>query len=492
MRLHNKWMVMFLAAIFILTISVKQEPIQAMDTQSRLKERLDQLIQQDPDLKGALAGISIRSQSSGEILYQHLGDVRLRPASNMKLLTAVAALSTLGKDYRFETEIRTDGEHKDGQLNGNLYLKGKGDPTLLRADFEAFAKRIKKKGINVVTGDVIGDDTWYDDTRYSIDLPWSDEETYYGAAISALTVAPNEDYDAGTVIVDVSPNKKINERPTIRLTPKTDLVKMINNARTVAGDQATDIVINRKHHTNTITIDGTIAQDDAGQRQWVAVQEPTRYALDMFKQSLERYGIKLKGEVRIGKTPSNTELLFVHRSMPLSELMIPFMKLSNNGHAEVLVKEMGKVLKGEGSWEKGLEAMATKLSELGVETSSLVLRDGSGISHVDLVPANEITKLLYHIQDQPWFSTYIQSLPVAGISEPLIGGTLRYRMTDKVTKGKVKAKTGSISTVSSLSGYLKARSGKRFVFSILLNNLVDEEKGKAIEDKIVGVLSEMK
>lgn len=462
--------------------------VHAMNPNESLSMQLNQLIMKEPGLQGAIAGISIRSAKSGAIIYDYQGNVRLRPASNMKLLTAAAALNVLGEDYTFATDVLTDGSVKKNALQGNLYLKGNGDPTLLKSDFEEMALQIKKLGIKRIKRDLVGDDSRFDDVRYSLDLPWSDETTYYGAQISALTASPTKDYDSGSIRIKVKPGTKSGDKVDVVINPKTSYVKIINQAVTVAEDGKKDITIQREHAKNIVTIEGTIPVNAKESKEWIGVWDPTTYATTLFKQSLAKHGITVEGKITKGTAPNTARMLTRHQSMPLSELLVPFMKLSNNVHAEMLIKEMGKVAKGEGSWEKGLSVLKSEIYKLGVDSNSMVIRDGSGISHVDLIPANQLSKLLFAVQSEKWFPAYLHSLPVAGVPDKMVGGSLRNRLKDTSTFGKVKAKTGTISTVSSLTGFATTKSGQTLIFSILLNNLLDEGKGKRIEDDVVSIL----
>ncbi|HLG26633.1 MAG TPA: D-alanyl-D-alanine carboxypeptidase/D-alanyl-D-alanine-endopeptidase, partial [Paenisporosarcina sp.] len=465
-----------------------QQKVIATDEYAQLGNGINNILQ-DQRLNGATTGVSIRKATSGEIVYDHFGETRLHPASNMKLLTAAAALETLGEEYRFETEVLTDGQVKGGVLQGNVYLKGKGDPTLLKHDFDVFAKNLTSKGIKKINGKLVGDDTWYDNIRLSSDINWTDESYYYAAQVSALTASPNADYDAGSVIVEAHANGSVGESATIKVLPETDVVNIVNRSKTVASGGTKTITIEREHGTNNIVIEGTVPVGGTVTREWIAVWEPSYYALDLFKKSLMEQGITFGGQpqVTLGKTPSQAELLTSKNSMTLKELSIPFMKLSNNSHAEVLAKEMGKVVYGEGSWEKGLQVIEENSAKLGLNMETIMIRDASGMSHINLIPSNEVTNLLVSVQKEPWYQTFLASLPIAGVGERFVGGTLRNRMKTGATVGNVKAKTGTLTAVSALSGYATTKDGELLVFSVLINN--DLAAVTPIEDQIATAIA---
>lgn len=480
---------MFISILAIIPLFYTDEPpAQAVSTSVDLSEEINEFIENEPILDGALAGISIRSADHGKLLYEHNGEIRMQPASILKMFTAAASLSVLGEDYRFTTEVLTTGKIAGGTLSGDLYLKGKGDPTLLPADFAEIAKKLKKKGISKIDGDIITDDSWYDDVRYSEDLSWNDEHQYYGAQISALTASPNLDYDAGTVIVSISPGKK-GTAAKISLEPDTDFVTVVNETKTIEPKGKQDIQIKREHGTNAIVVKGSIPADSQLVREWVAVWNPAQYAGTLFKKALEDQGIEIVGKIKNGKAADAMPVLIFHKSIPLADLMIPFMKLSNNGHAEVLVKEIGKAVHGDGSWDKGIEGMMDELESIGVDTSKIILRDGSGLSHANLVPANEITKILYEVQGEEWFPVFKNSLPVAGAKDRMVGGTMRNRLKEEAKFVTVQAKTGSLTGVSTLAGYVEKPGGETLIFTIMLNNLLDDRDGRNVEDQIVRILS---
>ncbi|SCL19581.1 D-alanyl-D-alanine carboxypeptidase/D-alanyl-D-alanine endopeptidase [Micromonospora inyonensis] len=294
--------------------------------ETRLSATIDAILA-DARLDGAQAGVVVADATTGDTIYQRNGDRRLIPASNTKLLTSAAAMELLGAGHRFTTDVLHTGARRGTVLTGDLHLRGGGDPTMLAADYDALAARVAAAGIRVVGGNLVADDTRYDATRLGPDWTWDDEPYYYAAQVSALTVAPDTDYDAGTVIVTATPGAGAGERPQISLTPPNGYVRIDNRATTVATG-TTNVSFDHEHGTNTVVVTGQVAVGAAPTSDWVTVWEPTGYAADVFRTALRRQGVQVLGRTVLGRaTPASATGIARHDSMPLSELMVPFLKL---------------------------------------------------------------------------------------------------------------------------------------------------------------------
>ncbi|MEU2611269.1 D-alanyl-D-alanine carboxypeptidase/D-alanyl-D-alanine-endopeptidase [Micromonospora sp. NPDC007271] len=455
--------------------------------QIRLNATIDAILA-DSRLAGAQAGVVVVDTTTGETRYDRNGDRRLIPASNTKLLTSTAAMELLGPGHRFTTDVAGDGVRRGGLLSGNLYLRGGGDPTVLAEDYDRLAAQVAAEGVRVVTGNLVADDTRYDRTRLGPDWTWDDESYYYAAQVSALTVAPDTDYDAGTVIVHAAPAATAGAAPAVTMTPPNGWLHIDNRAETVASGETT-ISFEREHGSNTIVVTGQIAVGEDATSEWMTVWEPTGYAADIFRAALRRHGVRVLGRTVLGQaTPADAKVVARHDSMPLAELMVPFLKLSNNGHAEVLTKELGRVLSGSGTWSAGLAAISNYVGDSGVDTGTLRQRDGSGLSRRNMVPPAQFVSLLVAARAEPWFDTWFTALPVAGNAERFVGGTLRSRMRGTPAANNVHAKTGSLTGASSLSGYVTDADGHLLAFSIVLNNYLTSSV-KGLEDQIAIALA---
>ncbi|SEM73006.1 D-alanyl-D-alanine carboxypeptidase/D-alanyl-D-alanine-endopeptidase [Nonomuraea pusilla] len=426
----------------------------------------------DSRLTVARAGVVVKSASTGEELYSTDAGKLMTPASNTKLFTSAAAVETLGLDHRFTTGVLASGRRAGSALAGDLVLRGTGDPTMLAEDYDALAAEVAAAGVKVVTGRLVADDTWFDGQRLGNDWSWDDETAYYAAPISALTASPDRDYDAGSVIVSVS---AADGQVKVTTTPETDYLKIVNKA-TVGSE--TDVLIERQHGSRTVVITGTVADP---YQEWVAVDDPAAYAASLFRAALTKHGVKVLGRTVAGAAPEGAAVLAEHRSMTLGELLVPFMKLSNNIHAEILTKAMGRKVAGQGTWSAGLKVATDFAKANGVQVINM--RDGSGLSRRDGFSPGSIAQLLTAVRAKPWFKTWYDSLPVAGNADRFVGGTLRSRMRNTPAANNVHAKTGSLTGVTSLSGYVTSADGEPLVFSIMLNQYLSGSP-KDIEDKI--------
>jgi D-alanyl-D-alanine carboxypeptidase/D-alanyl-D-alanine-endopeptidase (penicillin-binding protein 4) len=456
---------------------------QAQETgDEALADAIDAILS-DPRLTDSQIGVVVADAETGEVLYDHGGDRRAVPASNTKLATAAAALELLGEDYTFTTEAVGPAHPEDGVLAGDLHLRGTGDPTMLAEDYGALAAELAASGVSRIEGDLVADDTAFDDTRLGTEWGWSDLQYLYASEVSALTVASGDDYNAGTVRVFVDPGANEGEAAEITMVPANDYVTIANDVTTAAAGGDTSISIDRDPHTNEIRVSGSIAADHGGTYGTRAVIDPAGLAASVFALALAEHGIALDGEVRTGE---DLAVLAGHHSMPLSEMMVHFLKQSNSSHAEALFKVLGYETSGEGTFDSGKAAVYQGIEKYGVDTGPIRQVDGSGLSRHNLLTPSMVAELLVGVKDAPWFDTWYAALPIACESDPLVGGTLASRMCGTPAAGNVRGKTGSMTSVSALSGYVTDADGRELVFSVLVNDYLYSTV-KDIEDQIAAV-----
>jgi D-alanyl-D-alanine carboxypeptidase/D-alanyl-D-alanine-endopeptidase (penicillin-binding protein 4) len=448
---------------------------QAQETGSDALAAAIDAILKDPKLVDSQAGIMVKDAVTGEVLYDHNGNQRAIPASNNKIATVAGAFDTLGADYVFGTEVLGD-RPVDGVVAGDLYLRGSGDPSMLEADYDKLAADLADMGVSTIDGDLVADDTAFDAERHGEEWAWGDLQYSSGMEISALTIGSGDDHLAGTVRVHVTPGEAEGDAAKIQVVPETDYVTIENSATTGAS---TNVSIDRDEHSNTIRVTGTVAAGSTGTYSTRSVIEPTQLVADVFADSLADEGITLNGDLRFGEaTPQGPETLVSHESAPLSQLAVDLMKPSNNAYAEAFFKAVGLAAGGEGSFEAGKQGVYASIAKYGVNTDPIRQVDGSGMSRFDEVTADMMTDLLIGVRKAPWYDAWHASFPVA-----CTDGTLASRMCGTPAEGNVTAKTGTITSVSALSGYATDADGREVVFSILFNDHLASSV-KSLEDQI--------
>jgi serine-type D-Ala-D-Ala carboxypeptidase/endopeptidase (penicillin-binding protein 4) len=448
-----------------------------------LKEKIEAaLVRLGPH---ATCAVRVLSLSRGEVLYERNPDLSLNPASNMKLLTSATALAKLGPEYRFNTRVLVTAKAaEDGSVAGDLVLQGGGDPVLETAHLEKLADGLKAAGIRKITGGLIVDDFRYDDERLGNGWNSDDEQYYYSAQISALSVNRN------VMSVDISPGKEAGAPVQVQVRPVTDYLRVTACPATGAAGTPTRIRVVRVRGKNEIRVSGTLGVDGSGIRDMpITMEEPELFAGALFRTLLGERGIQIAGPGRRAEAPKEATALASHQSVPLSEIAARLNKPSDNLIAEMLLKELGFACKQAGTAARGSEVVEGWLKELGIHTGGVRVNDGSGLSRLDLVTARAVSDLLVKADAQPWKEAFLHSLPVAGVD-----GTLRARMKETIAEKNVRAKTGTLMHVTALSGYVTTRKNERLVFSILINNYPGPSSGptgsKRIEDAIAVALAE--
>lgn len=431
-------------------------------------------------LRRARVSALVVRASDGEVLFERSPDRALTPASNMKILTALAALQTFGPTYRFETPILADAPlDADGGVR-ELFVRGAGDPVLNSEDWWRIAADLHAHGLRRVSGDLVLDDGVFDSARWHPDWGAVSSRAYH-APVGGITA------NYGAFAVTVRPGARAGDPVSVEVDPPIPYLRVANRARTGHRKERSSLVVDRSAagDVELVTVDGVAPVGGPVRTYYRSVLDPVRYAGAIFTMQLRALGIEVGGVVRAGSVPDGAAPLLVFKGRPLGEIVRLFMKYSNNVVAESLVKAMGAHATGApGSWKNGIAASRAALVSLGVDLDGLFLVDGSGLSYRDkltpraLVEALRIARRSFRIGPE-----LTAALPIANGD-----GTLKKRV--EAAPGKVRAKTGLLNRVTSLSGFAELAGGDVAVFSVLTNGYRgSDEEAMAALDEFVAVLS---
>ncbi len=503
----------------LLAIILIAQPAQAASRKPHvsLKKQIETILS-EPDLQRGFWGIEIASATSGKVLYSLNPDKLFTPASNTKLFTTAAALALIGPDYKFRTTVETNGSlDKYGRLSGDLLLVGRGDPTLSGREMpysmrtqrgtdpvkvlEQLADELVQKGVKYVDGDVVADDSYFAFERYG--EGWSQDDLVWaeGAPVSALTINDN------VVFVNILPGTHPGDKAFVSLSPFADYYTIDNRLMTTPAGTGRKIYINREPGSTQLTLWGTMPMDDAGANEGLAIEDPAEFAATLFRHLLEVRGIAVYGKQRTRHTelaslstftttvlassrggderslssPVGPLVLAEYQSAPLSQDIQVINKVSQNLHAEILLRLLGREKGTGGTVQAGLEVLRGFLNNAAISGDDYSFFDGSGLSRQNLVTPHAVVELLRYAAGQPWGKEFRDSLPAAGID-----GSLAERFKDLDPEARVYGKTGSLGGVKTLSGYAVTSKGEQLAFAVLTNNL--SLPGKRVNDVIDSIV----
>jgi len=468
---------------------------------AKFAARADALLGTGPASKGEW-GLLIVDAETAETLYQHNADSYFVPASNMKLFTTALALAKLGTEYRFRTTVETQGTiSSEGVLAGDAVLVGRGDPNLsnrkfpyeLKEEFDGPAEKVLAeladalvaKGVKTISGNVIGDDSYFPRERYPNGWEIDDMVWEYGAAISAIVV------DDNTVALTLTPGEQAGSPVQATVSPATPEFTIENEVVTSAAGVKSDLTLTREPGANVVVVKGTLPAKSAPRKLVLAIEEPAQHAASTLKRLLEERGVKVAGIAKAkhkgAENAGDPVVLAEHVSVPLSDAVKLINKISQNLHTEMLLRT---VARQGGAWaapEDLVKVPADFYALAGIAADDVIQTDASGLSRHDLVTPRAVVTLLGFAQKQPWFETYYGSLPVAGVD-----GTLEDRMKGTPAAGRIHAKTGSVEHVRTLSGFAETLDGRRLIFSFLSNNQAgkNHETADALTGLCVAMLEE--
>ncbi|MFN2432679.1 MAG: D-alanyl-D-alanine carboxypeptidase/D-alanyl-D-alanine-endopeptidase [Gemmatimonadota bacterium] len=442
----------------------------------------------------ATVGAEIVSLSRGDALYSLNAERLLQPASNVKLFTSAAALHYLGPEFTWETNVWAAGPlDPGGVVRGALVLEGRGDPSLsgrFYGDsatfvFDRLAADLRARGVTRVAGDLLADNAYFEGPEMGEGWAWDIQQWWYAAQVDALSFNDN------AVALVVTPGAAAGAPARVRTIPGTAYVTVRNEVLTVGRGTGQSVSVTRAPESNVVLLRGRVPVRGGGASVVVSIDDPARFALTVFRERLERAGVRVEGSTRVaepaidlGAKPDWT-LLASHVSPPLSETLAVVNKRSQNFYAEQLLRTIGAEVRGRGSPAMGIATVDEFLRlEVGLEPGSIHMVDGSGLSRLNLVTPHAVVQLLAHMARHPHAREFYDSLLVPGED------ARARRLDEPLTRGNVHAKTGTVRYVSAYSGYVTAANGERLAFSILVNN---RPEGKAssvqLENDVVRALA---
>jgi serine-type D-Ala-D-Ala carboxypeptidase/endopeptidase (penicillin-binding protein 4) len=457
-------------------------PPAAVEPRTALLARALDAVFASPTFHRASVGVVVRSLATGETLYRRNGQIWLVPASTMKLLTTVAAAERLGWKYRFETRLVAMGPVKDGILDGDLLVVGTGDPTInprhpTRADaLDDWARQLKSQGIRRIDGHVIGDDRFVEPPGWGIGWAWDDLAEDYGASYGALQVNEN------VATVTMGPGRTPGAPPVVYVSPSNHGLLVDVQATTAAEGAPASLTVARAPGTRILEVRGQAPLGGEPRSLPVAVANPTQFFAGELRQALLRHGVAVSGagididdETDRPRAEDGTTLL-VDLSAPLSEIAEQMLAWSINLYAETLLVAMDATPPLSAS--DGVAALTATLTGLGVAPESYHARDGSGLSRNDYLSADALVATLSAAWDRPSLrDTLLRVLPTAGVPGPY-----ERRLAGTPAAGRVRVKTGSMSNVRSLAGYVETLAGEPLAFAVLNNGF--DVRGSEIDARV--------
>lgn len=435
---------------------------------SRLAAVVDRVLAERAFERATTAFVA-RSLATGETLYQRHGRTWLVPASTMKVLTTVAAAARLGWGYRFETRLVAMGPVVNGTLRGDLLVVGTGDPTInprhpeRMTAFDKWAQALTAKGIRHIAGHIVGDDSAVEEPGAGIGWAWDDLVLGYGAVYGALQFNDNE------AEVTIGPGTTPGAPPVVDVSPSNHGLLVDVQAVTTPEGTTPLLTVARMPGTRFLDVTGRAPLGSAPVSDMVAVANPTLFFAAELRATLLRHGIEVDGaavdideHVERPRAADGTTLL-IDLSPPLSAIVRPMLQWSRNSYAETLVTALDPV--APASAEEGLVVLRETLGALGVSPDGYHARDGSGLSRNDYLSANALVETLA----ATWARPDLRAPLLAALPEAGRPGTLSRRLADTPAAGRVQAKTGSMSNVRSLAGYVTTAADEPLVFAFISN-----------------------